>query len=262
VTCFRRIHRLPLARFVEFFWLAEGYVQPHAAERVLPTGCVDLILSLDARREADVLAGPRSRSIILDTSRALSFIGVRFRPGGAFPFLGLPIGELQDISVEPAALWGAPARTLRDQLLHTPAPEARFDILERFLLERLHEARDRHPAVQYAIQTIGESHGAASVASIVEHTGLSARRFIAAFRSEVGLVPKVFCRLARFRRVIGELRDAEAVDWADLALDCGYFDQSHFIHDFRAFAGVSPSAYLRQRTSSANHLRIAEVRRG
>jgi AraC-like DNA-binding protein len=258
VTFFHRIRRLPLSRFVDFFWLAEGYRQPHAAERVLPTGCVDLILSLDEHHKADVVAGARSQSIVIDTSRSLSFIGVRFRPGGAGPFLGLPVGELQDRSVAPAMLWGPHARTLREKLLHTPAPQSRFRILEGFLLERLHEARERHPAVQYAIQAIGDSEGAASVASIVEHTGLSARRFIAIFRDEVGLAPKVFCRLARFRRVVGELREVDAVDWADIAVGCGYFDQSHFIHDFRAFAGVSPSAYLRQRTASTNHLRIAD----
>ena len=256
MTFFRRIRRLPLARFVDFFWLTEGYVQPHAAERVLPTGCVDLILSLDEHPEADVVAGARSRPIVIDTSRSLSFIGVRFRPGGAFPFLGLPVGELQDLSVAPALLWGASARTLREQLLHADAPGTRFAILERFLLERLHKARDRHPAVQYAIDTIGDSEGAASVASIVERTGLSARRFIATFRDEVGLAPKVFCRLARFRRVIARIRQAESVDWADVALACGYFDQPHFIHDFREFAGVSPSAYLRQRTSSTNHVKV------
>ncbi len=258
VTFFRRLQRLPLSRFVDFFWLAEGYVQSHAAERVLPTGCVDLILSLDEHHKVDVVAGARSQSIVIDTSRPLSFIGVRFLPGGAFPFLGLPVGELQDVSVEPAVLWGPRARTLREKLLHTPAPQARFDILERFLLERLHEARDRHPAVQYAIQAIGDSEGAASVASIVKHTGLSARRFIATFRDEVGLAPKVFCRLARFRRVIGQLRAVDSVDWADIAVGCGYFDQPHFIHDFRAFAGVSPSAYLRQRTASTNHLRVSD----
>jgi AraC-like DNA-binding protein len=256
VTFFRRIRRLPLSRFVDFFWLAEGYVQPHAAERVLPTGCVDLILSLDEHHKADVVAGARSQSIVIDTSRSLSFLGVRFKPGGAFPFLGLPVGELQDLNVEPAALWGASARTLREQLLHAAAPETRFGILERFLLERLHKARARHLAVQYAIDVIGASAGAASVASIVERTGLSPRRFIATFREQVGLAPKVFCRLARFRRVIGQIRAAESVDWADVALGCGYFDQPHFIHDFREFAGVSPSAYLRHRTSSTNHLRI------
>jgi AraC-like DNA-binding protein len=256
VTFVRRINRPPLSRFVDFFWLTEGYVQSHAAERVLPTGCVDLILSLDEHHKADVVAGARSRSILIETSRALSLVGVRFRPGGAFPFLGLPVGELQDISADPTVIWGARARTLREQLLGTPAPKERFRILERFLLDRLHKARDRHPAVRYAIDTIGTSEGAASVASMVERTGLSARRFIATFRDEVGLPPKVFCRLARFRRVIGQLREVESVDWADTALACGYFDQPHFIHDFRAFAGVSPSAYLRQRTSSLNHIRV------
>jgi AraC-like DNA-binding protein len=256
VTHFRRIRRPPLSRFVDFCWLTEGYVQPHAAERVLPTGCADLILSLDEHAGSDVIAGPRSSAIVIDTSRSLSFIGVRFKPGGAFPFLGLPVGELQDHGVEPAFLWGAKARTLREQLLHSPSPEARFGILERFLLARLHEARERHPAVQYAISTIGASEGATSVASIVEHTGLSARRFIAAFRDEVGLAPKVFCRLTRFRRAITQLREVSSVDWADIALDCGYFDQAHFIHDFRAFAGVTPVTYLRHRTSSINHVRV------
>jgi AraC-like DNA-binding protein len=257
VTHFRRIRRPPLSRFVDFCWLAEGYVQPHAAERVLPTGCADLILSLDEHAGSDIVAGPRSCAIVIDTSRSLSFIGVRFKPGGAFPFLGLPVRELQDRGVEPAFLWGAKARTLREQLLHSPSPEARFGILERFLLDRLHDSRVRHPAVQYAVDTIEQSEGAATIAAIVDRTGLSARRFIATFRDEVGLAPKVFCRLARFRRVIDSLRAAQAVDWADIALECGYFDQSHFIHDFRAFAGVSPSAYLRQRTSSANHIRVA-----
>jgi AraC-like DNA-binding protein len=256
VTSLRRINRLPLARFVDFFWLTEGYVQPHAAERVLPTGSVDLILSLDEHRKADVIAGARSHAIVIDTSRSLSFIGVRFKPGGAFPFLGLPAGELQDITADPTAIWGSAARTLRAQLFDTRTPQERFSILERFLLERLDKARDRHPAVQYAIDTIGASQGATSIASIVARTGFSARRFISTFRDEVGLPPKVFCRLARFRRVIGELRAAQSVDWADIAVDCGYFDQSHFIHDFRAFAGVSPSTYLRQRTASVNHIRV------
>lgn len=256
MTFLRRINRLPLARFVDFFWLTEGYVQPHAAERVLPTGCADLILSLNEHQKADIIAGARSRAIVIDTSRSLSFIGVRFKPGGAYPFLGLPAGELQDIAVDPTVIWGSAARTLREQLLEGGPPEERLRIVERFLLERLDKSRDRHPAVQYAIETIGACRGATSIASIVDRTGLSARRFIAAFREEVGLAPKVFCRLARFRRVIGELRTAESVDWADVAVDCGYFDQPHFIHDFRAFAGVSPSAYLRQRTASVNHLRV------
>jgi AraC-like DNA-binding protein len=258
VTRFRRINRPPLSRFVDFFWLAEGYTQTHRAEAVLPTGCVDLILSLDEQPEADVIAGARSQSIVIDTSRALSFIGVRFRPGGAFPFLPLPLGELEGLSVAPTIVWGSGARILREKLLESGTAEDRFEVLERFLIERLKRSRERQPAVQYALDIIERTQGTASVADLVEHTGLTARRFIASFRDEVGLAPKVFCRLARFRRVIRSLQEVQEVDWADIALGCGYFDQSHFIHDFRAFAGVGPSAYLRQRTASVNHLRIAE----
>ena len=258
MTRLARPNRPPLSRFVDFFWLAEKYVQPHGAERVLPTGCVDLILSLDDRSDADVVAGARSQSIVIDTSTSLSFIGVRFRPGGAFPFLPLPAGEIEGLSVDPAAVWGRQIHDLREQLLASRAPEARFRILERFLLDRLHKAREPHRAVRYAIDVIGRTEGAASIGAIVDRTGLTARRFIAAFREEVGLAPKVFCRLARFRRVIETLRTPGQVDWADVALDCGYFDQSHFIRDFRSFAGVSPSAYLRHRTSSVNHIRVAE----
>jgi AraC-like DNA-binding protein len=257
VSCFRRINRAPLSRFVDFFWLAEGYVQPHRAESVLPTGCVDLVLSLDEHHDADALVGARSQSIVIDTSHALSFVGVRFRPGGAFPFLSLPIGELEGLSVDPAVVWGSDARILRETLLASRTAEDRFDILERFLIERLKSSREQHPAVQYALDTIERTEGAVSVAALVERTGLSGRRFIANFRDEVGLAPKVFCRLARFRRVIRSLHGVRSVDWNDIALDCGYFDQSHFIHDFRSFAGVSPSAYLRYRTESVNHLRVA-----
>ncbi len=115
----------------------------------------------------------------------------------------------------------------------------------------------RHPAVRYAIKAFRSGSRAPSIAAVTERTGLSARRFIELFRREVGLTPKVFCRVARFRDVVNGIRANASVDWAQTALDCGYFDQAHFIHDFQAFAGMSPSDYLRHRTGSPNHVRLA-----
>jgi AraC-like DNA-binding protein len=119
---------------------------------------------------------------------------------------------------------------------------------------RLLDPATRDPAVTYALEAFAESRPP-SIAAVVDRTGMSARRFIAAFRDQVGLTPKLACRLGRFRRVIAALGPTAPVDWTRLALDCGYFDQAHFNHEFREFAGVSPGEYLRDRTTSPNHVR-------
>ena len=84
--------------------------------------------------------------------------------------------------------------------------------------------------------------------------GLSPRRFIEVFKDEVGLRPKVFCRVRRFQRVLASIHRQESVEWADVAVACGYYDQAHFIHDFRAFSGINPTAYLERRGRHRNHV--------
>jgi len=251
-----KVTSLPLSDFVDLMWHAQGYVQPHPSERILPTGSMDLVLSLDASH-GDTVSGAHSEFMILDTSRPLSLVGVRFKPGGGFPFFGLPAGELQNSRIPLETLWGGEARRLREQLLEARTAAERFHLLEQALERRLLGVPARDPAVLYALAAFTDPLRTPNVASVVERIGVTQRRFIAAFRDGVGLTPKVFCRITRFRRVIGTLQKAPEVDWAELALDCGYFDQAHFIHDFRDFAGVSPSAYLRQRTS-ANHVRVMD----
>jgi AraC-like DNA-binding protein len=255
-SAYHLITSRPLSDFVALLWLAEDYVQPHAAERLLPTGAMDLVMSLDdSGSVGDVVSGAHSRFTILDTSRPLTLIGVRFKPGGGFPFFGPPAGELQDLHVPLDALWGREAQLLRERLLEAHTPAAKFCVLQDCLQERLRHGPARDPVVEYAIGTL--KHPGTTVARVVERVGLSPRRFIARFRDEVGLTPKVFCRIHRFRRVIGALESRQKIDWATIALDCGYFDQAHFIHDFGEFAGVSPSAYLRERTSP-NHVAVVD----
>ena len=94
--------------------------------------------------------------------------------------------------------------------------------------------------------------------TVTRQTGLSHRRFIEVFRDQVGLTPKVYWRLQRFRQVLQRVHRAPRVEWADLALECGYYDQAHFIRDFRAFSGLSPSAYLAQRGEHLNHVPLSD----
>ncbi len=244
----------PLSQFIELLWLFENAAPSHESERVLPTGTVELVINLHegARSFDAVVAGPHSRFFVLDTSRPSALIGIHFKPGGAFPFLARPMDELRNQHVSLEALWGGRATELRERLLAARGAEARLLLLERALLSLLQRPHSRHAAVGHALAAF--RRGPRRIADVVDETGLSPRRFIRLFSDEVGLTPKSFCRIHRFQRTVALLHRAQAVDWAEMALDCGYSDQSHMIHDFQDFAGLSPASYLARRTEHMNHV--------
>jgi methylphosphotriester-DNA--protein-cysteine methyltransferase len=89
---------------------------------------------------------------------------------------------------------------------------------------------------------------------MTDEVGLSPKRFISIFRDQVGLTPKLYGRVRRFQTVIERVHGAADVDWADVALSAGYYDQAHFSHDFRGFTGLTPTAYLAKQGEFMNHV--------
>jgi AraC-like DNA-binding protein len=252
---YRRSPRPPLSEFVELLWLHENPIPSHASERVLPTGTTELVINLGDSTSGGfeaLVAGPHSRFFVLDTSQPASIVGVHFKPSGAFAFLGLPLDELRNQHVPLESLWGNRATKLREQLITAQGSQTRLLLLERTLASWLQASPCRHPAVAHALASF--SGGARRIADVVEETGLTSRRFIRLFNDEVGLTPKSFCRVRRFQRTVALLHGCEAVDWAETAAACGYYDQSHMIHDFRDFAGLSPASYLSRRSEHMNHV--------
>lgn len=232
----------PLSEFVDLFWSYEGYNPPHVRERVIPTGTMQLIFNLreDEIRVYDrwdhhrfqsfggsLISGVHSQFVVIDTASQTSTVGVHFRPGGAYPFVGVPAGELHDADVPLETLWGVKALELRDRLLEAKTPEARFRVLERELLARVERPLSNHPAIAFALrefQSAPHTPKVPTVKEASEWTGLSQRRFIQLFRDEVGITPKLFCRIQRFQEAICLLGNGRCVEWADVALGCGYFD--------------------------------------
>ena len=90
------------------------------------------------------------------------------------------------------------------------------------------------------------THGQARTRDIAAAVGLSQRRLIELFDAEIGLTPKVFARIRRFQHTVSQVRNTTTLDWAQLAVESGYFDQSHLIRDFVAFADVTPADYRRR----------------
>jgi AraC-like DNA-binding protein len=259
----------PLSACVESFWLYAGERPTHVKERRLPDGSVGLIFNLhddliriyDPRDQETfhsyrgaVLSGPQPGYVLLDTSSLLSTLGVTFRPGGMLPFLPFPVSDLSDQALSLETLWGAEVADLRGRLCSATTPAARFALLERFLLSRLDRSRTSHPALACAIAGLQDAARFPTIASLAGHIGLSQTRLVQVFRDAMGMTPKQYARLSRFQCVLARLDTGEAVDWADTVFACGYFDQSHLIHEFQAFAGLTPGQYLAMRSDYRNHV--------
>ena len=178
-------------------------------------------------------------------------IGIQFKPGGAFPFFRFPASEAEDTSIALEHLWPGRANEIREQLLSAASIGLMFSRLEQFLLGQLVRPLELHPAVRYAMNQFQQP---CAISAVVAQIGLSSRRFIELFRQQIGLAPKAFCRVRRFQRVLQTMHLSKEIDGAALALECGYYDQAHFIHDFQSFSGFSPSAYLARATEHLNHV--------
>ena len=250
-----------LAGFVDNLWLYEGYEAEHSNERILPTGTIELVINLredqlriyDAeepnrcsRFSGAIVSGAYGKGFISDSEEEAFIMGVHFKPGGAFPFLGLPAGDLADTHVDLEMLWGFSTNSLRMQLCEASTAAERFHLLEDALIGHLFRPLEHHSAVSTALE-IFERQFDVRVRDIARIVGLSERRFIQVFKAEVGVTPKLFSRVQRFQRARAIIhRQENAPDWAGIAVKCGYFDQSHLIRDFLEFSGLSPAAYLRQ----------------
>jgi AraC-like DNA-binding protein len=193
----------PLSEFVDLLWSVDGPVRSQRGERVLPTGTMQFVFAVTADgRPVATAVGPRSEYVVLDTSSSVTAVGVHFKPGGCSPFLTVPAGELHNLRVPLIDVWGPCATDLIEQMFDTGTAEPRFQQLESALLASASGRLDRNLGVRHAVRRfeIGRP-----VHEVVREVGISERRFLALFRDEVGLSPKVFSRVRRFTDVLRSL---------------------------------------------------------
>jgi AraC-like DNA-binding protein len=274
VLYLERIPAPPLNGFIRVLWYAQADRVSHRRERVLPTGCVQVILNLardflldcpddapDRRMPPALIVGARSIYEIIDSSDLADLIGIVFAPGGFAPFAADAVDRFSNRSVSLEDVWGSCAQDLRDSLREIPAPEARLSCLESFLVDHVAARISRHGPwrsgeVAFALRQFEVVPGISTVREVARRTGWSERRFSQMFREEVGLSPKTWCRVQRFQRVVRQLHAGVDVPWAELALSCGFYDQSHFANEFRAFSGIDATTYSARRTLWANHVPV------
>ena len=235
-----------LAAHVDCLWAARAPAGA-SSHRVLPDNCVDILWQDGG--QAGFAVGMMSRAIVVASAQPVRTLAVRFRPGAARAFLAAPLHALTDQRADIDLLWGrSDADRLADALWTGDLPDrARLTIIERELLRRLGAeggAAASPPGdtlVRRALLALDASDGNLRIDQLAARLGVSRQHIAARFRDQVGLSPKLYARICRFRRPTAALNASQAApDWAQLALDCGYFDQSHLIHDFQQFAGATP----------------------
>jgi AraC-like DNA-binding protein len=185
-----------------------------------------------------VLVGSTGASAGLQVN--LSILGLRL-------FLGRPLGEMANRAVELEDVLGPEAGRLTARLFEAPSWEARFAILDCALAARMANVTAPSPAVLCAWSRLVASGGRVAIGAIVDEVGFSQRHLIAQFREEFGLSPKTLARVLRFGHAVSLIKAEGGGRLADIALDCGYYDQAHFSRDFRAFAGVTPTELIASR---------------
>jgi len=258
----------PLDAFIANFWYWEGETPGHAKDTIMASGRIGLLVNLERdelswyrgnrfgecnRLKGIALCGTHSAAFAIDAHQP-HMMGAQFRAGGAFPFFRPPSREFENAHLSLEDIWGADAGRLHQRLVQAPTPADKFEILQAALIAAAPRDFAHHPVVAHALPKMARAPQHASVAKLAAEAGVSHQRFIKLFADAVGFTPKVYLRVARFQQVIARIHYLPHVDWGDVVEQHGYFDQSHFIRDFREFSGLTPTEYLIRRGPYLQHV--------
>lgn len=264
---------LPLSNYVELITYYKGYNPPHTIERLLPDGGIDLIIDLtnvpkyiydnDTLKEVQSckkawISGMRTEYISIQAKASESeMMVIRFRPGMAWSFLHMPVLEIKNKVVDAELVFGNEFLSFREMLLEKLEPGQKFSIAETYLLGRIKNHFEIHPAVQYCMSKIGNSPSQASIKDITHKTGYTNKHLISLFGKYAGIGPKKYVSVLKFQQAVILLeKNPGQINWSGLALDCGYYDQAHFINEFKRFSGFNPTAYMNVKGDYINYIPI------
>lgn len=242
-----------LASIVKCFWLLEDSPAPHGpVDAVVPDGCPEIIVHYGDRFTEDtagqhlvqsdvIVSGQLTGPLMLRPTGWVGMVGARLQAHGLFPVLGVPMHELVDRRVPLEAICSG-VSTLQARIVEAGSDRERVGYLEMFLKRKLAERGALDAVVQHNVQAIFARGGQISPDQLAHCAGLTVRQLERRFQVSVGVSPKFLCRIVRFRAIFDRLQNS--TPWSNIALDCGFFDQSHLIRDFKLFAGQSPTAFL------------------
>lgn len=237
---------LSLSFFVEHYWSVRWDMRETGplVQENLPFPSVHLVFEKGNTKIFGVVSGKFSKAL----EGKNRVFGIKFRPGAFYPFYRKPISGFTDKTLTLEEVFGIPSLPLEEEVFSMDSEEELVRFAEKFLYERLPEEDKTVETINRIIEEISNKREIIKVEDIVEFSGLNKRTLQRMFQQYVGVGPKWVINRYRMFEILD--RVSERTDWADLALELGYFDQSHFIKDFKRMVGLSPEEYSKKKHNS------------
>ena len=267
--------RRSLADYIEYvgYWERGASGQVHAS-RALPRGAATVIVDLGSSEgrgfytaDGDVplavptafIVGPGVTSYVTKIDASRTVMTIHFRPGRALPIVGHALTDLENSYTGLSDIWGVEAEFLRERMSETPSAAVRVAQLEDFLLRQMRSYGVGLDGGVAAIVEHAERNPSIRVEQLHALTGLTRKNFNAGFRSQVGVSPKTFLRVRRLQAAVRALNVAKP--GATIAAELGFFDQAHFVREFRSFTAITPTQYAGRRSQMFGHIDLDAVSR-
>jgi AraC-like DNA-binding protein len=236
-----------LTAWVKNYWTASGFVSSEITPKVFPDGCTDIILIFNRITGTSYAGfyGIMTTFVEVDYPKATQMFGIRFKPAGISAFTRIPINEFTDRKVELALI-----DSLFDKSFYETIPEKKSmqEIIihtDNYLINKLPLVHLPDKQIIRAVNMIHNAKGQLSLSGVASDVCLSQRHFERKFKSVIGISPKMFSKIFRFEHAAQHLQNAPHKDLLSIAVECGYYDHTHLIKDFKALTGEAPTNFRR-----------------
>lgn len=243
---------------VKFFWTLEIPAQPDVQRQlILPDGCIDIIFILgdDVKRYTsgdDFIIQPRemvlgqiTEPFYVEPTGSVNSFAARFYPYGFANFVEIPINQLANKETPLHILFGEQAsKTLANQVNQATDTAQRIKILENFLIDKLNESSTIDNIVKKTVDTLLETKGTSSINKILGDELSKRRQLERNFAKQIGISPKQLGKMIRLQATLKLLLNQQGENLTEIGYESDYYDQAHFIKDFKEFTGTTPKDFL------------------
>ncbi|MDQ8054015.1 MAG: helix-turn-helix domain-containing protein [Pedobacter sp.] len=248
-----------LAHLIECYWIIENQSPDGQPQKIIPDGFTELVFHYQNQFQINIngqwedqdkylIAGQISRFFYLRDTGVAGMVAVKFKPAALTQLFGLTMQEFTDRTIALKDLSDPKLNQLHQQILPYPGPETAKQIFDRFFIAMLPIAET---PINVALDLIFKRKGLVTVKQLADEAQMGDRQLGRLFLKYIGLSPKYYCRIIRFNYIYELIQDRKR-PWAEIVYLSGYYDQSHFIRDFKAFTGEDPSSYAFDAENMAN----------